>query len=150
MHLAAFLPTVASLTALAFATDQVIIKNHLNSTIYATQVDASGARSATLPIAAYSTFSLEQSDARGVAIKITPGILDLDIAGKGVLTVGYNKHPDGWIYYDLGVHNYFPFEGARTKLGGPAGDDDWSDGQGHEHHTVGYQGHGDLYLDIGY
>ncbi|KAL1600444.1 hypothetical protein SLS60_006830 [Paraconiothyrium brasiliense] len=150
MRVPTLLPTLAALTTLALAVDQVIIKNHLPISVWYTTVDQTGYRSETYYIDAKGQVSLDQSDRPGVAVKITPDRLDIDTPGKGILNLAYNKQPDGWIYYTMGAHNYFPFAGAKTKLGGPGGDDDWYDGQVHDPHTIGYQGHGDLYLDIGY
>ncbi|KAJ4360674.1 uncharacterized protein N0V89_001241 [Didymosphaeria variabile] len=150
MRVTTLLSSLAAITTLALAVEQVIIKNHLAVPVWYTTVDQTGYRSETFYIGAHDEASLDQSDRPGVAVKITPDRVDIDTPGKGVLILAYNKHPDGWIYYDLSAHNYFPFAGSKTKLGGPGSDNDWNDGQKHDPHTVGYQGHGDLYLDIGY
>lgn len=148
MRLPPLLPVLATL-AIARA-EWVHINNHLSSPLWITQVTGSGDRGNTQIINAYGNWSIPQSDADGVAIKVTPEENDIDIVGKGVLTLGYTKQPEGWIYYDIGVYLYYPFPGAKTKLSGPGGDNDWSDGIAHPQHTIGYYGAGDLYLDIGY
>ena len=149
MRLRNTLVALSALFTLAY-TESVRIQNHLSYPIWTTQVTADGSRGDTQFVDAYSFLDIEQSDAYGVAIKITPEEEDIDTAGKGVLILGYNKHPDGWIYYDLGVHLYYPFPGVGVKLVGPGGDNDWSDGQAHPQNTKGYHGPGDLWLDIGY
>ncbi|KAF9741392.1 hypothetical protein PMIN01_00931 [Paraphaeosphaeria minitans] len=139
----------AALTTFALAAEQVIIKSHLDYPVWYTQVDQTGYRSGTTAIPPYGTVSLAQSDNPGVAIKIGIHEKDIDTEGKGVLTLGYTRYPQGWIYYDLYFHNYFPFTGVPTKLGGPGGDNDWRDGNPRPSNTIAYQGYGDLYLDIG-
>lgn len=149
MHLPGLLTAFSALSSLAHA-EYVHIQSHLSYPIWITQVTADGSRGTTQFVDAYAYWGIEQTDAVGVAIKVTPEEKDIDTPGKGVLILGYNKHPDGWIYYDLGVHLYYPFAGSRAKLAGPGGDNDWSDGQAHPQNTKGYYGKGDLWLDIGY
>ncbi|KAL5387902.1 hypothetical protein DPSP01_003301 [Paraphaeosphaeria sporulosa] len=149
MRLQTLCSALAALTTLTLAAEQVIIKNHLAYPVWYSQVDQAGYRSETTAIAPYGTVSLPQSDNPGVAIKISPLETDIDIEGKGVLTLAYTRSPPGWIYYDLFFHNYSPFPGVPLKLGGPGGDNDWHDGNEHPPHTIGYQGYGHLYLDIG-
>lgn len=149
MRLSNLYSALAALVTLTIAAEQVIITNNLAIPVWYTIEDQNGYRSGTIAIPAHGQASLAQSDAPGVAIKVTPLEKDIDTAGKGVLTIGYTRSPQGWIYYDLGVHNYFPFGGIPTKLSGPGGDNDWLDGKAHDSHTVGYHGYGDLYLDLG-
>jgi hypothetical protein len=148
MRLPTLFSALVALTTFTFA-EQIFLHNNTPDPIWYTTVDQTGYRSDTVMLAAFSKTSLDQSSNPGVAIKITPGQADIDTAGKGVLTLGYTKTPDGWIYYDLGVHEYFPFPGVPTNLGGPGGANDWNDGKAHAQETVGFHGSGDLYLDIG-
>ncbi|KAF1977565.1 hypothetical protein BU23DRAFT_565054 [Bimuria novae-zelandiae CBS 107.79] len=149
MRLLALLPGLATLAALVHA-ESVFINNHLSTPIWYTQVTGDGSRTSTTKIEPYGSSTLPQTDQYGVAIKITAEEYDIDIAGKGVLTLGYNKHPQGWIYYDIGIYLSYPFDGKRTKLGGPGGDNDWWDGHAHPQNTIGSPRPGDLWLDIGY
>lgn len=149
MRLSSLFPFLAIFSKLAVG-EYIHIDNHLDYPIWFTQVIGDGTRETTLNVLAYGNVSIRQSSASGVAIKVTPGEKDVDTAGKGVLTLGYTKQPAGWIYYDLGVHLYYPFPGSRVKLDGPGGDNDWNDGQAHPQDTKGYYGKGDLWLDIGY
>ena len=148
MRLASLVPTLVALATLAHA-EVIHIINHLDSPVWYTQVTQSG-RAPVQKLEPGDAHTIPQSDDYGVAIKITPDEKDIDIPDKGVLTLGYNKHPQGWIYYDIGAYLYYPWTGKRTKLGGPGGDNDWSDGQAHPQNTIAYNGKGDLWLDIGY
>lgn len=149
MRISSLFPILAIFLDLA-AGEYVYINNHLSHPIWITQVTGDGGGESAEIVPAYANLTMGQSSASGVAIKITPGETDVNTAGKGVLTLGYTKQPTGWMYYDLGVHLYYPFPGASVKLVGPGGDNDWSDGRAHPQDTKGYHGQGDLLLDIGY
>ncbi|KAJ4295111.1 hypothetical protein N0V90_007120 [Kalmusia sp. IMI 367209] len=150
MRLSSFLSTLVLLTTTTtLAAPWVSINNYLDHPIYITRVDQTGIRTQTAELFPTQTWSEQQLDVPGVAIKITPEPKDVDTAGKGVLTLGYTYTPS-WVYYDLGVFLYYPFPGAKAKLSGAGGDNDWSDGVPHVQHTVGYQGETNITLDLWY
>jgi len=150
MRISNLLTTLAALATVTLAIPRLYVHSYCPFPIFISQDDITHEPTEITEIPENGEWSEELSTVPGIAVKITPLHDDIWSPNRGVLTVGYTYTPNGWIYYDLGVHLYYPFDGFKAKLFGNGGGNFWDDEHEEPQKTVGYHGETNLYLELCY